>query len=118
LRDFAQQALARAQRDPGILARVLGEYLTEPKSNVWFETAERAPFSKDRIELDRRTKMMFDDVHIFINGEGFRASGRDATLMKRLADDRSLDAHSVAGCSADARGLLASWVEAGWIHER
>ena len=122
LRDFAQAAVARALRDPSLLARVVGETLTEPKSNVWFETnpALNVPSSALRrsVQLDRRTKMMFDTHHIFINGEGFVASGRDASLMKQLADDRFLDAKSLARCSAGARELLQDWIEAGWIHER
>ena len=123
LLEFAQAALARAVRDPAVLARALGELLTEPKSNVWFTAGgaggagAASNFSSGRIALDRRTKMMFDAQHIFINSESFSASGRDATLMKRLADDRSLDARDVARCSADARGLLGTWIDAGWIHE-
>ena len=122
--EFAQAALARAVRDPAVLARALGELLTEPKSNVWFAAGgaggagRAADVFSDRIELDRRTKMMFDAQHIFINGESFSASGRDATLMKRLADDRLLIARDLARCSPDARGLIRTWIEAGWMHER
>ena len=32
--------------------------------------------------------MMYDEKHLFINGESYRASGRDATLMRRFADQR------------------------------
>jgi 50S ribosomal protein L16 3-hydroxylase len=42
----------------------------------------RQPWSLAR-SLDRRTRMMFDEQHIFINGESYRASGRDAQLMRR-----------------------------------
>src|SRR5450830_216046 len=80
--EFARDALQGALKDPDALGRALGEYLTEPKPNVWFETAEPgATQSDETVRLDRRTKMMFDARHIFINGESFRASGRDATLM-------------------------------------
>jgi 50S ribosomal protein L16 3-hydroxylase len=30
------------------------------------------------VVLDRRTRMMHDARHIFINGESYRAAGRDA----------------------------------------
>ena len=118
--DFAQQALTRALSGPTIMQRALGEYLTEPKSSVWFEAGLRARTSATltaSLQLDRRTKMMFDAQHIFINGESFLAKGRDAILMKRLADNRTLRADEVAGVSADARVLLGTWIEAGWIHE-
>lgn len=115
LQDFAQQAVREALADPRALARVLGEYLTEPKSSVWFESGEAADV-RAGVVLDRRTRMMYDAHHIFINGEGYRASGRDATLMRRLADQRRLEAHDLARVSAAALDLLQSWGEAGWVH--
>ena len=60
--------------------------------------------------------MLYDERHVFINGESFRAGGRDATLMRRLADERRLDA-AAASRRLSARGapeLLASWLRAGW----
>jgi 50S ribosomal protein L16 3-hydroxylase len=58
--------------------------------------------------------MLYDERHIFINGESFRAAGRDRTLARRLADRRSLDARGVAALSHQAGELLASWLRAGW----
>jgi 50S ribosomal protein L16 3-hydroxylase len=58
--------------------------------------------------------MLYDDRHVFVNGEAFHARGRDATLMQRLADERRLAAKSVAQASAAARALLAEWLRAGW----
>ena len=66
--------------------------------------------------LDRRTRMMYDDAHVFINGESYRASGRDAALMRQLADQRVLAGRDLARASVAARELLASWCEAGWVH--
>jgi len=118
LQAFAQNALQAALKNPDALACVLGEYLTEPKANVWFDTARpRVRIGVRGLRLDQRSRMMYDARHIFINGEGFRASGRDAKLMQRLADARQLDAKAVAGASDDARSLLMTWMEAGWLHE-
>lgn len=118
---FAQNALQQALQDPEVLRRALGEYFTEPKSSVYFESGPgRGEIDRwlKSIQLDRRTKMMFDDTHIFINGESYSASGRDAKLMRALADRRSLDASDVARASEGAKSLLCSWIEAGWVHER
>jgi len=115
LQDFAQQAVQEALADPRALARVLGEYLTEPKSSVWFESGATDDV-RAGVVLDRRTRMMYDDHHVFINGEGYRASGRDATLMRRLADQRRLEVRDLARASAAALDLLQSWTEAGWLH--
>jgi 50S ribosomal protein L16 3-hydroxylase len=118
---FAQDALQDALQDSRALARGLGEYMTEPKPNVWFEAqAESADDTQAMkahgICLDRRTRMMFDAHHIFINGESFSASGRDATLMRALANARHLTGRDVAKLSAQALVLLASWCSAGWLH--
>lgn len=115
LAQFARQALERALRDPLVLARNLGEHLTEPKPWVWFEDADGAPLC-GAVQLDRRSRMMYDRDHIFINGESYRASGPDARLMRGLADQRSLDARAVSRASAGARELLQTWCEAGWLH--
>lgn len=114
---FAQEALQGALKNPEVLGRALGEYLTEPKPNVWFEAEEPAGGdSTGLVRLDRRTKMMFDARHVFINGESFSASGRDATLMRRLADERCLSRQDVARTSTGAQDLMQSWGDAGWLH--
>jgi 50S ribosomal protein L16 3-hydroxylase len=59
---------------------------------------------------------MHDARHIFINGESYRAAGRDATLMRTLADRRMLSDAQVAAASDDARSLLRDWCESGWLH--
>ncbi len=112
--DFAAEALKAALRDPLALQRALGEYLTEPKANVWFTASDAAP--DGGVRLDRRTRMLFDEKHIFINGESFRAGGRDAQLMRKLADQRYLPDSDMARLSDDARALTSEWCEAGWLY--
>ena len=114
--EFAQNAVARALKDPLVMARSLGEYLTEPKSSVFFDDGA-APRCDGAVRLDRRTKMMFDAEHIFINGESFLASGRDAVLMRELANQRALGAREVVKASEGAKELLLDWIEAGWVHD-
>jgi 50S ribosomal protein L16 3-hydroxylase len=111
---FARAAVERATREAGAIDRALGEYLTEPKANVWFE-GDRPPRALGAVRLDRRTRMLHDGRHVFINGESYAASGRDATLMRRLADQRALSAREVATASEGARALLRDWCEDGWL---
>ena len=66
--------------------------------------------------LDRRTRMMHDAHHVFINGESFKAGGRDAQLLRRLSNDRRLDARAVSQLSAPALELLSDWCDDGWMH--
>jgi 50S ribosomal protein L16 3-hydroxylase len=116
LQVFARDALKAALKDRHALDRALGEYLTEPKADVWFET--RKPVRSLRgVVLDRRTRMLHDARHVFVNGESWRASGRDAALMRTLADRRTLDAADMRRAGQAARELLRSWCEAGWLHE-
>ena len=116
VRDFARDALSRALQDPQLLAMLMGEWLTEPKANVWFEPAETQDELANGVRLDRRTRMMYDEHHVFINGEGFVASGRDARTMHRLADQRHLDQSTLDALSSEARALLEQWCDAGWAH--
>ena len=49
------------------------------------EMAPSGPLAEGAaLRLDRRTRMLYDDRFVFINGESFRAGGRDAKLMHRL----------------------------------
>jgi 50S ribosomal protein L16 3-hydroxylase len=115
LADFAAQALQRALAEPHALARALGEVLSEPKPRVWFEPG-RALRAGAAIVLDPKTRLLYDTRHLFANGEAFVAGGRDARLMRRLADERRLAAHDVAALSADARALVEDWARSGWLH--
>ena len=115
LLDFAREALSRALAQPLVLERALGEYLTEPKPGVWFEPGD-AGVMLEGVRLDRRSRMMYDEKHIFINGDSYRAAGRDATLMRRLADGRQLSARELVRASDEALQLLSSWCDAGWAH--
>ena len=117
LQVFARAAVAKALKDPQLLDCLLGEYLTEPKPQVWFESqAERELSWPQAVVLDRRTRMMHDAHHVFINGESFKAGGRDAQLLRRLSNDRRLDARAVSQFSSPALALLSDWCDDGWMH--
>jgi len=116
LQDFARIAVDSALRDPRALERVLGEWLSEPKPSVWFDATKTRGALRGGLKLDRRTRMMHDKQHVYINGESYRAGGADAKLMRRLADARRLSAGEVKSASEAARLLLAAWREAGWVH--
>lgn len=114
LQQFADAALDRLLADRVARSRALGEILSEPKPGTWFERTATPLASAAAIALDRRTRMLYDDRSVFVNGEAYRTGGRDATLMRRLADARRLDATSVAGASVAAREVLQEWLRAGW----
>jgi 50S ribosomal protein L16 3-hydroxylase len=120
MQQFAAKAVAKALKDPQLLNCLLGESLTAPKANVWFDTPDQDDLSnfvwpKD-IQLDRRTKMLFDAKHIFINGESFKAAGQDAKLLRKLANDKFLPSAHAAQLSENAAELMQAWWEEGWWH--
>ena len=115
LQRFAVDAVARAARDPQALQCALGEALTEPKPTAWFlPSGDWRPGLG--VRLDAGSRMLYDDRHVFLNGESWRAGGRDAALMRRLADRRSLGATEIARASEDARELILQWIDDGWRH--
>ena len=123
LAHFAAEAVKKALADPFALACALGEYLTEPKSSVWFDEAatlwddDALAAGATTVVLDPKTRMMYDDKHVFINGESYLAKGADATLMRRLADQRRLSPRELRKASDSALTLLADWHESGWLQQ-
>jgi len=124
LQHFAMSALAEAIDRPIVFSRLLGEMLSEPKDHVWFQSSAPAttkvrkgahPFPNG-IRLDDQTKMLFDEHFIFINGEGWRATAKDKTLMRLLANQRSLSKEQLTSASEDAVALIRNWLDAGWAH--
>ena len=115
LQHFADAALDRLLADRVARSRALGEVLSEPKPGTWFERAATPSAAAGGDRLDRRTRMLYDDRHVFINGEAYRAGGRDATLMRRLADRAPARRRRASPRLSDEAGeLLAEWLRAGW----
>ena len=115
LQAFAQEALHQALRDPHLLARTLGEQLSEPSAAVWFQPPDTVTGLQRGVCLDRGTRMLYDDRHVFMNGESFQASGRDARLVRKLADCHFLTSSEFARLSPEAADLLGQWLDCGWL---
>ncbi len=133
LQNFAQQAVAKALQDGTLMQQILGEYLTEPKQNVWFDAAPAADIKPAKnsatkkannlvarathgVRLDRRSRMMYDAKHVYLNGDSWKVAGKDAKLLRKLADDRSLPATDVVAASAELQSALTQFKEQGWLH--
>jgi len=112
---FARDAVRGLLADRDALDVAFGEWASEPKPNVVFDPGE--PLNPAlALVLDRRTRMLYDSRHVYVNGEGWRAAGADATLMRRLADRRRLESAQWRGASRGARELLQRWAQDGWLH--
>ena len=103
----------------------LGEYLSEPKPSVIFDSPEK-PLSKTRffaqakrdgIRLHRKTRMLYRGKYLFINGESFQAGPADQALLRRLADNRCLPGGALENASEDLLESLLQWYDDGWLTE-
>jgi 50S ribosomal protein L16 3-hydroxylase len=112
--DFAVDALRRRVADRGEIGHALGTLLSEPHRDAVFASTGGAP--EGGVRLDRATRMLYDRGALYVNGEHYHAAGRDAALLRRLADTRRLGAAQWAALGADARGIVEQWMEDGWLH--
>jgi 50S ribosomal protein L16 3-hydroxylase len=115
LADFATQAVVKALADKTLMQQILGEYLTEPKDKVWFN-AGKAPKKWTAVKLDRASRMMYDEKHVYLNGDSWKVTGKDAKLLRKLADARTMSATEVGAASAQLQSALGQFIEQGWLH--
>jgi len=106
-----------------MLERFLGEYLTEPKQNVWFAPPE-APLDQhmfqrrardDGVQLDKKTRMLYRGDRVFINGDGIIVPREARAEARRLADRRSLLPRIR---SSWWRRMLYDWYRSGYVDLR
>jgi 50S ribosomal protein L16 3-hydroxylase len=105
------------------IAIFLGEFLSEPKSNVFFDPPTPAwtlaRFTKTAarrgIKLSRKSKMLYRQKHVFINGESFAMGREEKKLLISLADSRELEGTAVAAASADVMEAFYNWYQDGWV---
>ena len=98
--------------------------LTEPKAQVIFDRPRRPPnfaaFARAaaqghlQLHADPRSRCLYAGRRFAINGEVCPASAFDARL-RRLADDRRLDAESLRRAPTALLQLLHEWHLAGWL---
>lgn len=115
LQAFARQSLVNFLQREADIRCALGEWLSEPKSHVWFEGQSRPRLFKG-LRLNRKTQMLYDADFVFVNGESWRCSGKDASVLRKLADQRELTKSEIESASSKVQALLGEWFEAGWLN--
>ena len=99
-------------------------YLTEPKPSVVFDAPRpalsRAAFARAAttrgVELDLRTRLLYAQREVAINGDAVDTAGLDAAQRRALR--RLADCHSLAPASVRGEVLLAlfyAWYGYGWV---
>jgi 50S ribosomal protein L16 3-hydroxylase len=117
--------LAHVSWNEADIARFLGSYLSEPKSNVVFDPPQRALNEQKFVErakrtgvrLDRKTILLYDAKSYFVNGEAATLSAKAKKWLPELADTRRLEAKRFVTLTDDSAmtSLLHEWYCAGWI---
>lgn len=122
LRTFTMRSVLQAVKDTGALDRALGEYLSEPKPQVYFDAPDAQQWDarwlvaqQNGVQLDPRSCMLYDERHVFLNGESWHVGGTDALLLRRLADARTLSALDLRKASKALRQQAEQWLEDGWL---
>jgi len=114
LQQFALHSLQQKLRKEIDIRCALGEWLSEPKPDVWFQ-AQPKPKSFKGIRLDKKSQMLYDKDFIFLNGESWRCKGNEAHLLRKLADQRELKKSDWVQATPEVLQLFSDWLEAGWI---
>lgn len=104
----------------------IGRFLTEPKPQVWFETADTTPSAQSfarlagraGLRLDRRSRAVYRGRRLFLNGESFEADAAAMRWLRQLADHRRLPADTARQALAHplCAELLRQWCIDGWLH--
>lgn len=105
------------------MAIFLGEYLTEPKSSVFFNSPEK-PLTPKKftqaalkygVKLSLKTQMLYQGKQVFINGESFTVGKTDKQILSILANQRHLSAEELIKASEDVLEAFCIWYEDGWL---
>src|SRR5450830_200698 len=105
------------------IAIFFGEYMSEPKHNVFF-TGPAKPLTvgkfgeavaKKGLVLSRKTQMLYRGKNVFINGESFGVGKQDKATLELLANHRRLEGAEFAAASDDVLEALYTWYQDGWI---
>jgi len=118
LTEAAMAAASKIRFDRALATRFLGCWLTEPNQNAVFDSPmiELSPAAAyTHWVLDRRTRMLFRDQQLFINGEP--ATVKAEAGLKKLANERELAGEDPLAkrLSQEALGAMADWFDDGWI---
>ena len=119
------QVLANIRWQRSDVAAFLGEYLSEPKPQIFFEPPENPPAPEDfarqvaahGVRLHRKCLMLWTPAAIYLNGEELDCdalSGTERELLTRFADTRVLPP---TACSPALLELLYGMLTDGFLAE-
>ena len=104
-----------AANDLAYVRKFVGCYLTEPKTHIVFDGPEELVSAKQferlmkrhGLELDLKTRILYDDKHAYVNGEVADDIPGSCRLLRELANQRML---SAAKCIELKPGAVLKWL--------
>jgi 50S ribosomal protein L16 3-hydroxylase len=120
LQTWAMNAVHQLLSDEEMIRLAIGEYLTQPKPKVVFQPQQLTSSLPPGMGLTfaPQTQMIYDDQHIYVNGDSWQMQGRDAVLLKYFADHRVLSSAQIDKASPVVRAWLLQLLDIGWIQLR
>jgi len=104
------------------VAEFLGRYLSEPGADVVFAVPRaislatfRKRVNSSGIALDLKSRMLFNDRHMFINGDIVIQEPSSAAILMDLADKRTLPGSVAGDIDEPLWRLLHEWYSAGYL---
>jgi 50S ribosomal protein L16 3-hydroxylase len=121
LLEHASGALRSIRWTPDDLHEFVGRFLSEPRANVFFEPP-RPALTRERfvrraarggLVLDPRSRLLFSGTIFFLNGEAAAVPAPARPALRRLADERRLEAGFEA--PAELWDVVYGWYRQGFV---
>jgi 50S ribosomal protein L16 3-hydroxylase len=123
--DQVEQLVAKINWSRDDIAEFVGEYMSEPKAQVFFNAPEKplshkafsARIVSEGLSLDRKTQLLYDSTRYYINGESHPLARALRKCITNLADARVMHAETFVTFTraSPLTALLHEWYLAGWI---
>lgn len=121
LQSRCMMMLAKVRWDRDTVAQFLGCYLTEPKATTFFSRPRRplsrrnfaSTASRRGVHLDRRSQLLYDKRHAYVNGETIVLPADGGRAIMQLANGRHIAARTKLG---ESSALIYEWYRDGFIH--
>ena len=119
--DQVATMLSSIKWDRNAVATFLGEHLTEPKPQVWFDRPGNllslkrflAQARVKGIALSLKTRMLYDRRRVYMNGESIDAPASARAVVRALADQRCLARLEPGSTWLDA--TVYGWYRCGYV---
>jgi 50S ribosomal protein L16 3-hydroxylase len=124
LQQRCEEMIAELRWNRAIVDEFVGCFLSEPKPTVFFDPpsrprSRRAFLSSAQtrgLRLDPRTRLLYDERRLYVNGSAQRWPARGAAPLRELANERVLSAASIPATSSAVAHLLYEWYRDGYLH--